>query len=74
MELKRKMSPEEYKEFCRKTARGPLNLSKKAGLYEQCSFTGDYYLRSEFHSGNIFPMRRSLQLCSTIGNKYGKGK
>jgi len=69
MGLKRKMSPEEYEEFCRKTARGPFHVSGKAHLYEQCALTGDYYLSSEFHSGNIFPVRHNLRTISTIGDK-----
>lgn len=69
MELKRKMSPEEYEEFCRKTARGPVNLSRKSLLYEQCDWTGDYYLSSEFRLGNIFPVRHNLRTISTIGDK-----
>ena len=67
MDLNRKMSPEEYDNLCCKD-------STKANSYEQCALTGDYYLSSEFRSGNIFPVRHNLQTISTVGDKYGKGK
>jgi len=49
MQLKRRITAKEYSDM----------FDGRQNLYWQCNLTKDYFLRSEFHSGNFIPRRQT---------------
>jgi len=49
MQLKRRITAKEYSDM----------FDGRQNLYWQCNLTKDYFLRSEFHSGNFIPKRQT---------------
>tara|TARA_Y100000401_G_C8209125_1_gene167519 strand:- start:197 stop:415 length:219 start_codon:yes stop_codon:yes gene_type:complete len=55
MKLKRRITAKEYSEM----------FDGRQNLYWQCNLTKDYFLHTEFHSGNIIPARGTPWICTT---------
>ena len=54
MKLKRRITAKEYSDMF-----NGRQSKYRTGLYLQCNLTKDYFLRSEFHSGNFIPKRET---------------